>query len=105
MGLKMRGYNCSKIHSDIIQSKRERIMKSFRNADIQSLIATDVAARGLDISGVDHIYNYDIPETVESYVHRIGRTGRDRKSVVSGKSVDLGGRLIIKKYIYAASCV
>lgn len=80
MGLKMRGYNCAKIHSDIIQSKRERIMKSFRNADIQYLIATDVAARGLDISGVDHIYNYDIPETVESYVHRIGRTGRAGES-------------------------
>ncbi|WP_027623294.1 DEAD/DEAH box helicase [Clostridium lundense] len=71
-----RGYNCVKIHSDIPQAKRERIMKSFRNADIQYLIATDVAARGLDISGVSHIYNYDIPENVESYIHRIGRTGR-----------------------------
>ncbi|WP_195999638.1 DEAD/DEAH box helicase [Clostridium sp. 1001271B_151109_B4] len=71
-----RGYNCKVIHSDIQQSKRERIMKSFRNADIQYLIATDVASRGLDISGVDHIYNYDIPENVETYIHRIGRTGR-----------------------------
>lgn len=71
-----RGYNCVKIHSDIPQAKRERIMKSFRNADIQYLIATDVASRGLDISGVSHIYNYDIPETVETYIHRIGRTGR-----------------------------
>ncbi|MGL6106773.1 DEAD/DEAH box helicase [Romboutsia sp.] len=75
-GLHQRGYNCAKLHSDIQQSKRERIMKSFRNSDIQYLIATDVAARGLDVSGVTHIYNYDIPETVESYVHRIGRTGR-----------------------------
>lgn len=71
-----RGYNCQKIHSDILQSKRERVMKSFRKGDIQYLIATDVAARGLDISGVSHIYNYDIPETSESYIHRIGRTGR-----------------------------
>lgn len=71
-----RGYNCKVIHSDIPQNKRERIMKSFRNADIQYLIATDVASRGLDISGVDHIYNYDIPEKVETYIHRIGRTGR-----------------------------
>ncbi|WP_343009430.1 DEAD/DEAH box helicase [Clostridium celatum] len=71
-----RGYNCKVIHSDIQQSKRERIMKSFRNADIQYLIATDVASRGLDISGVTHIYNYDIPENVETYIHRIGRTGR-----------------------------
>ncbi|HSQ87399.1 DEAD/DEAH box helicase [Romboutsia sp.] len=71
-----KGFNCAKLHSDIAQSKREKIMKSFRNADIQYLIATDVAARGLDVSGVSHIYNYDIPESVESYVHRIGRCGR-----------------------------
>lgn len=70
------GYNCAKIHSDIPQSKRERIMKSFRKCDIQYLIATDVASRGLDISGVDNIYNYDCPENSESYIHRIGRTGR-----------------------------
>lgn len=76
VGLYRRGYDCVKLHSDIIQSKRERIMKSFRNGDIQYLIATDVAARGLDISGVSHIYNYDIPESAESYIHRIGRTGR-----------------------------
>lgn len=74
--LHQKGYNCAKLHSDIQQSKRERIMKSFRNADIQYLIATDVAARGLDVTGVTHVYNYDIPETVESYIHRIGRTGR-----------------------------
>lgn len=73
-------YNCVKLHSDIPQNKRERIMKSFRNADIQYLIATDVAARGLDISGITHIYNYDIPETTESYIHRIGRTGRAGES-------------------------
>jgi ATP-dependent RNA helicase DeaD len=71
-----RGYDCQKLHSDIVQSKRERIMKAFRNGDFQYLIATDVAARGLDISGVSHIYNYDIPESVEGYIHRIGRTGR-----------------------------
>jgi superfamily II DNA/RNA helicase len=76
VGLYRRGYNCEKLHSDILQSKRERIMKAFRNADFQYLIATDVASRGLDISGVSHIYNYDIPESVESYIHRIGRTGR-----------------------------
>ena len=71
-----RKFNCAKIHSDIPQSKRERIIKSFRNADIQFLIATDVASRGLDISGVTHIYNYDIPEKATDYIHRIGRTGR-----------------------------
>lgn len=51
-------------------------MKSFREAKIQYLIATDVAARGLDVDGVTHVFNYDIPEDVESYIHRIGRTGR-----------------------------
>ena len=66
----------SKLHSDIPQSKREKIMKSFKSCDIQYLIATDVAARGIDVSGVTHIYNYDCPENVESYIHRIGRTGR-----------------------------
>ncbi|WP_194190633.1 DEAD/DEAH box helicase [Clostridium chrysemydis] len=69
-------FNCKKLHSDIPQNKRERIIKSFRDADVQYLIATDVASRGLDISGVDNIYNYDIPESVEGYIHRIGRTGR-----------------------------
>ncbi|HCQ89524.1 MAG TPA: ATP-dependent helicase, partial [Clostridium sp.] len=76
IALHRRGFKCEKLHGDLIQSKRERIMKSFRNADIQYLIATDVAARGLDVSGVTHIYNYDIPESVEGYIHRIGRTGR-----------------------------
>lgn len=71
-----RGYNCAKLHSDIAQSKRERIMKSFKNATIQYLIATDVASRGIDVSGITHVYNYDVPETPEEYIHRIGRTGR-----------------------------
>lgn len=71
-----RGFNCAKLHSDIPQAKRERIMKSFRKADIQYLIATDVASRGIDVTGVDTVYNFDCPETPESYIHRIGRTGR-----------------------------
>ena len=74
--MKKRGFNIQVIHIDIAQNKRERILKSFRNADLQYLIATDVASRGLDISGVTHIYNYDVPETPEIYIHRIGRTGR-----------------------------
>lgn len=86
--LHLKKYNCVKLHSDIPQNKRERIMKSFRNADIQYLIATDVAARGLDISGVTHIYNYDIPENVESYIHRIGRTGRAGESGYTCMFVD-----------------
>lgn len=80
MALHQKGYNCEKLHSDILQSKRERIMKAFKNCDIQYLIATDVAARGLDITGVTHVYNYDIPENAEAYIHRIGRTGRAGES-------------------------
>ncbi|MGL5380602.1 DEAD/DEAH box helicase [Clostridium sp.] len=80
LAMHQKGYNYAKIHSDVPQPKRERIMKSFKNADIQFLIATDVAARGIDVSGVTHIYNYDIPENVETYIHRIGRTGRAGES-------------------------
>ncbi|HEY0829411.1 MAG TPA: DEAD/DEAH box helicase [Bacilli bacterium] len=71
-----RGYNSDELHGDLTQAKREQVMKKFRNAKIQLLVATDVAARGLDIEGITHIFNYDIPHDVESYIHRIGRTGR-----------------------------
>lgn len=74
--LASKGIRASKIHSDVPQNKREKIMKAFRNCDIQFLIATDVASRGIDVTGVTHIYNYDAPESVESYIHRIGRTAR-----------------------------
>jgi ATP-dependent RNA helicase DeaD len=74
--LKSHGFQCDELHGDISQAKRERVMKKFRDAEIQLLIATDVASRGLDVEGVTHVYNYDIPEDAESYIHRIGRTGR-----------------------------
>ena len=74
--LAAKGIKAAKIHSDVPQNKREKIMKSFRDCEIQFLIATDVASRGIDVTGVTHIYNYDAPESVESYIHRIGRTAR-----------------------------
>ncbi|MCL1948384.1 MAG: DEAD/DEAH box helicase [Turicibacter sp.] len=74
--MKQQKYNVAAIHSDIPQNKRERILKTFRSADLQFLIATDVAARGLDIRHVTHIYNFDVPEEADTYIHRIGRTGR-----------------------------
>lgn len=74
--LRGRGYNSDEIHGDLSQAKREKVIKSFRKMEIQLLVATDVAARGLDIEGITHIFNYDIPEDAESYIHRIGRTGR-----------------------------
>lgn len=70
------GYESDELHGDLTQSKREKAMKRFREAKTQFLVATDVAARGLDVEGVTHVYNYDIPHDVESYIHRIGRTGR-----------------------------
>ncbi|MFT8322698.1 MAG: DEAD/DEAH box helicase [Bacillus sp. (in: firmicutes)] len=69
-------FSCRELHGDLSQGKREQVMKEFRESKFQLLIATDVAARGLDIDGITHIYNYDIPLDAESYVHRIGRTGR-----------------------------
>lgn len=70
------GYNSDELHGDLSQAKREQVMKRFREAKLQILVATDVAARGLDVEGVTHVFNYDIPHDVESYIHRIGRTGR-----------------------------
>ncbi len=74
--LRTRGYNSEEIHGDLSQSKREHVIKNFRKMEIQLLVATDVAARGLDIEGITHIFNYDIPKETDSYIHRIGRTGR-----------------------------
>ncbi|SEM77386.1 ATP-dependent RNA helicase DeaD [Ligilactobacillus sp. WC1T17] len=75
-GLEARGYNAAGIHGDLTQQRRMSILKRFKEGKLDILVATDVAARGLDISGVTHVYNYDIPQDPESYVHRIGRTGR-----------------------------
>lgn len=74
--LKANGFSCEELHGDLSQAKREQVMKRFRDAEFQLLIATDVAARGLDVEGVTHVFNYDIPQDADSYVHRIGRTGR-----------------------------
>jgi ATP-dependent RNA helicase DeaD len=74
--LKERGYASDELHGDLTQGKREKAMKAFRETKIQYLVATDVAARGLDIDGITHIFNYDMPRNAEGYIHRIGRTGR-----------------------------
>ncbi len=70
------GFSLAKLHGDMSQAARQTTMKGFRNAKFQFLITTDVAARGIDVNSITHIYNYDIPETPETYIHRIGRTGR-----------------------------
>lgn len=78
--LKTLGYDTDALHGDMSQRERDTVMYRFRQKRIQVLIATDLAARGLDISHVTHVFNFDIPEDCESYVHRIGRTGRAGKT-------------------------
>ncbi|NEW06945.1 DEAD/DEAH box helicase [Paenibacillus sp. SYP-B3998] len=70
------GLMSDELHGDLSQAKREQVMKRFRDGRIELLVATDIAARGLDVEGVTHIFNYDVPQDAESYIHRIGRTGR-----------------------------
>ncbi len=78
--LSKRGYSAEGIHGDLTQARRDTVMRHFKEGMTEILVATDVAARGLDISGVTHVYNFDIPQDPESYVHRIGRTGRAGKA-------------------------
>ena len=75
-GLKTKGYLAEGLHGDMQQNQRDRVMSSFRRGDIEILVATDVAARGIDVGATDAVFNYDMPTDVEYYVHRIGRTAR-----------------------------
>lgn len=81
--LSKRGYSAEGLHGDLTQNRRDIVLRKFKEGTIEVLVATDVAARGLDISGVSHVYNFDIPQDPESYVHRIGRTGRAGKTGVA----------------------
>ncbi len=74
--LKDRGQNCRALHGDLSQGQRDGVMLAFKGGRVPILVATDVAARGLDISTVTHVVNYDVPRSPDTYVHRIGRTGR-----------------------------
>jgi len=82
-GFEIRGFKAEGIHGDLAQNKRMKILKDFKAGKIEILVATDVAARGIDVEGLTHVYNYDIPQDPESYVHRIGRTGRAGQKGVS----------------------
>jgi superfamily II DNA/RNA helicase len=84
--LKSHGFNAEPIHGDLDQSQRTRTLESFREGSLRLLVASDVAARGLDIPAVSHVFNFDVPSHPEDYVHRIGRTGRAGRS---GKAVTL----------------
>ena len=78
--LKARGYSSDKLHGDISQQMRERVVAKFRKRGFEFLVATDVAARGLDVDDIEVVFNYDLPQDAEDYVHRIGRTGRAGKT-------------------------
>lgn len=71
-----RGYAAEGLHGDVSQAQREKVLRKFRNRQVNILVATDVAARGIDINNLSHVINYSLPQDSESYVHRIGRTGR-----------------------------
>ena len=91
--LQKRGYSADGLHGDLSQNQRDNVMRKFRDGSIDVLVATDVAARGLDVSGVTHVINFDLPQDPESYVHRIGRTGRAGKegtawSFVTPREID-----------------
>ncbi|UUC45300.1 DEAD/DEAH box helicase [Flavobacterium cerinum] len=77
------GYNAAALHGDLSQAQRDSVMKSFRGRQIQMLVATDVAARGIDVDDITHVINYQLPDEIETYTHRSGRTGRAGKSGTS----------------------
>lgn len=81
--LKMKGITCEAIHGDIQQRVREKTLQKFRDGKMRVLVATDVAARGLDIDDVDAVFNYDVPDENEYYIHRVGRTGRAKRHGVA----------------------
>ncbi|MBI3786435.1 MAG: DEAD/DEAH box helicase [Deltaproteobacteria bacterium] len=92
--LEARGYGCDKLHGGMTQAMRERVVARFRRRGFEFLVATDVAARGLDIEDIEVVFNYDLPQDAEDYVHRIGRTGRAGRS---GRAVTfVAGREIYK---------
>lgn len=77
------GYNAAALHGDLSQNQRDLVMKSFRNKQIQMLVATDVAARGIDVDDITHVINYQLPDEIETYTHRSGRTGRAGRQGIS----------------------
>ena len=94
------GYKAAAIHGDLSQNQRDAVMQSFRKKKIQLLIATDVAARGIDVDDITHIINYRLPDEIETYTHRSGRTGRAGKqgiSIIFATKSEKKIRLIEKK--------
>ncbi|MCK9322350.1 MAG: DEAD/DEAH box helicase [Candidatus Methanomethylophilaceae archaeon] len=91
-------YRTEAIHGDMPQSKRERVIKDFKNDETDILIATDVAARGLDIDDISYVINYDMPEDVDTYIHRIGRTGRAGKEGIAVSFITTEEEYLIREF-------
>jgi ATP-dependent RNA helicase DeaD len=81
--LQSAGHSVDEYHGDLSQSQRERLLSRFRSGQVRWVVATDIAARGLDVDHLTHVINYDLPDQVESYIHRIGRTGRAGKTGIA----------------------
>jgi len=92
------GYKVKAIHGDMPQAKREKVLKDFKEDKIEILIATDVAARGLDIDDISYVINYDMPEEVDTYIHRIGRTGRAGKEGVAISFVTSEEEYLVREF-------
>jgi superfamily II DNA/RNA helicase len=86
--LEKRGFAATSIHGNKSQSQRQRALQAFKSNQVQILLATDVASRGLDIDSVSHVINWELPETYDDYIHRIGRTGRADKAGVALTFID-----------------
>src|SRR5205823_5303694 len=94
--LNAQGYSADRLHGDMTQMMRDRVMNKFRKSGLEFLVATDVAARGIDVDDVEVVFNYDLPYDVEDYLHRIGRTGRAGKS---GRAISfVAGREMFQIY-------
>src|SRR5699024_10367633 len=86
--LQRRGFAAGSLHGDLGQGAREQALRAFRNGKIDVLVATDVAARGIDVEAVTHVFNFQAPDDAETYLHRVGRTGRARLTGIAVPLVD-----------------
>jgi len=78
--IKNAGYEATSLHSDRTQGQRQKALEGFKNGQYQIMVATDIAARGLDVDSISHVINFDMPDTADAYIHRIGRTGRAKRT-------------------------
>ena len=91
------GIRCAAIHANRSQSQRQRALQAFKNGEVRVLVATDIASRGIDVDGITHVINFDFPDQLEDYIHRIGRTGRALSTGIVARTQKKYGRRILHK--------